>query len=100
MSAVLCPNWRRFPVPLSTSRGAGTGPRNWPIPPPIVDHLAAAQAAKQALSALRKTPLHRSEADGIAHKHGSRKAGIPMTGRPKSAKPRKAPDATQLTLKF
>ena len=98
---------RRFVPELAAVPGAFVHePWRWDgaaqlaYPAPIVDHLAAAQAAKQALSALRKTPQHRSEADGIAHKHGSRKAGIPMTGQPKAAKPRKAPDATQLTLKF
>ena len=98
---------RRFVPELAAVPGAFVHePWRWDgaaqlaYPAPIVDHLAAAQAAKQTLSALRKTPLHRSEADGIAHKHGSRNAGIPMTGRPRSAKPRKAPDATQLTLKF
>ncbi len=65
-------------------------------PPPIVDHLAAAQAAREALSAIRKTGPHRSEAQAIADKHGSRRAGLPMTGQ--GRKPR--PDPAQLTLKL
>ena len=58
-------------------------------PAPIVDNLGAAQAARQALSSVRKTKAHGPEADAIAHKHGSRKAGLPMTGRRKAASPTK-----------
>ena len=52
-------------------------------PPPIVDHAAAAKAARDTLYALRKRPDHSGAADQIAAKHGSRKAGLPMTGRKK-----------------
>ena len=80
-------------------------PWRWPeastlrYPPPIVDHAAAAKAARDALYALRKGSGHREAAREIAAKHGSRKAGIPMTGRKAKAAP-KAPDASQLTLDF
>ena len=68
-------------------------------PAPIVDHLAAAQAAREALSALRKSSGHGPEADRIAQKHGSRRAGLPMTGQKRSAK-RKRPDVPDDQLSF
>ncbi len=49
-------------------------------PPPIVDHAKAAAAAREALHAVRKATGHRTTASRIAEKHGSRKAGMPMTG--------------------
>ena len=52
-----------------------------PYPAPIVDNARAAKAARDALYALRKDAGHTAAAGRIAAKHGSRKAGIPMTGR-------------------
>jgi deoxyribodipyrimidine photo-lyase len=66
-------------------------PWRWPwassldYPPPLVDHVASAKAARDALQAVRKRADHGRAADAIATKHGSRKAGIPMTGRTASA---------------
>ncbi len=80
-------------------------PWRWPgastlrYPPPIVDHAAAAKAARDALYALRKGSGHRDAAREIAAKHGSRKAGIPMTGRKVKTTPKPA-DVSQLTLDF
>ena len=80
-------------------------PWRWPgastlrYPPPIVDHAAAAKAARDALYALRRGSGHRDAAREIAAKHGSRKAGIPMTGRKVKVAPKVA-DASQLTLDF
>jgi deoxyribodipyrimidine photo-lyase len=54
-------------------------------PEPIVDNPAAARAAREALSAVRKGSGHRDVARKIANKHGSRKSGVPMTGRRKQA---------------
>jgi len=70
-----------------------------PYPPPIVDHLAAARAARDALHAVRKGADHKPAAEKIAEKHGSRKAGIPMTGRKRkpAIKPK---NDSQLTLEF
>lgn len=42
-------------------------------PPRIVDHAAAAKAAKDAIYALRRTPEARTEAKAVIQKHGSRK---------------------------
>jgi deoxyribodipyrimidine photo-lyase len=55
-------------------------------PAPIIDHEAAARTARAALHAVRLGSGHRIQAAQIAAKHGSRKAGIKMTGR----KPRRA----------
>ena len=66
-------------------------------PAPVVDNLAAAKAAREAMSGLRKRDEHRAIADGIQQKHGSRKAGLPMTGQGR----RKRVTATeQLSLKL
>lgn len=65
-------------------------------PAPIVDHERAAKAARDALSTLRKGFAHAETSRIIAAKHGSRKAGIPMTGR--NAKRDKAVDMQQLKL--
>ncbi len=60
-------------------------------PPPIIDHEAAARAARAALHAVRVGSDHQAQAAKIADRHGSRKAGIPMTGRKRGgpAKPGK-----------
>ena len=42
-------------------------------PPRIVDHTAAARAAKQAIYNLRRKPEARAEAKAVVQKHGSRK---------------------------
>ena len=78
-------------------------PWRWPgaaslaYPPPLVDHGASARVARDALQAVRKRADHGGAADAIARKHGSRKAGIPMTGRTAktNSKPERDP---QLTL--
>ena len=52
-------------------------------PAPIVEHLSAAKAAREALSGIRKTRVRAVEADAIALKQVSRKAGLPMTAQTK-----------------
>ncbi len=64
------------------------GARTLAYPPPIVDHLAAATAARAALHAVRQRGGHRAVAARIAEKHGSRKAGVPMTGQKPGRKAR------------
>ena len=66
-------------------------------PRPIVDQALAAKAAKEAIYALRKKAGHSEGARGIAAKHGSRRAGIPMTGRKPQAQS-KAARSAQLLL--
>lgn len=50
-------------------------------PMPVVDHVEAARTARQRIYGIRKGPEFRAAADAIQDKHGSRKSGIPMTGR-------------------
>jgi deoxyribodipyrimidine photo-lyase len=69
-------------------------------PLPIVDHAAAAKAARDLLHAVRKSPEHGKVAHDIVAKHGSRKAGIPMTGRKRKAALRTPGADPQLTLDF
>ncbi len=66
-------------------------------PSPIVDHAQAGRAAREALHAARKGADHQQAAAAIAAKHGSRKAGIPMTGR-KRASASKPDVDTQFSL--
>jgi deoxyribodipyrimidine photo-lyase len=66
-------------------------------PPPIIDHAAAAKSARDALYAVRKGTGHKEIARDIVAKHGSRKAGIPMTGQNSKAK-KKANANAQLVL--
>lgn len=71
-------------------------PWQWPeagalrYPSPIVDNVSAVKAARDALYGIRNHADHRQAADAIAAKHGSRKAGLPMTGR----KPKRVPKTT------
>ena len=50
-------------------------------PPPIVDERSALQHARDRLYALRHTAPARAEADAVQARHGSRKSGLPPTGR-------------------
>ena len=63
-------------------------------PHPIVDHLAAAKEARQKVWAARRGAAFREEAQRIQDKHGSRKSGMPLTGRKRKAKT----DSRQLPL--
>jgi deoxyribodipyrimidine photo-lyase len=74
-----------------------SGAASLQYPPPIVDHAAAARSARDRLYTLRKDSGHKRAAREIAAKHGSRKAGIPMTGRPSKAK-LKADNVSQLAF--
>jgi deoxyribodipyrimidine photo-lyase len=74
-----------------------SGAASLSYPPPIVDHAVAAKAARDTLYALRKESGHKQAARAIVVKHGSRKAGLPMTGRKTKAEPKMA-DTSQLTF--
>ncbi len=60
-------------------------------PSPVVDERTAVAAAKTRLYDLRQTDAARSEADGIQHKHGSRKSGLPPSA-PVKRRSRSVPD--------
>jgi deoxyribodipyrimidine photo-lyase len=66
-------------------------------PAPIVDNDRAAMAARDALYGIRNGSDHKAVARQIANKHGSRKAGIPMTGAKRGTRRQSAATA-QLTL--
>ena len=46
-------------------------------PAPLVDHVAAARAARERVWALRQDPAFKAVADAIQAKHGSRRSGLP-----------------------
>jgi deoxyribodipyrimidine photo-lyase len=69
--------WRMTPAEQQTS-GCVIG-RDYPGP--IVDAAAAVQHAKQRLYGLRGSAAARAEADAIQQRHGSRKSGLPPSGR-------------------
>ena len=50
-------------------------------PQPIVDHLAAARAARERIYAVRKTAEFRAEAAAVMDRHGSRKSGLASSAR-------------------
>ncbi len=60
----------------------------------VVDHAAAAKAAKEAIYNLRRKPEARAEAKAVVQKHGSRKGSRDRL----IAKARKAEKSTQLDL--
>lgn len=66
-------------------------------PAPIVDNIAAAKAAREALYAVRKRADHKRAAHHIVEKHGSRKTGLPTSGAKRRTKG-KAAAVAQLTL--
>ena len=59
-------------------------------PFPVIDHLEAAKSARAKVWAVRRGPDYRQTANAIQDKHGSRKAGMPMTGRRASARKKPA----------
>lgn len=75
-------------------RWEGASSLRYPVP--IVDNAAAARAAREALYGLRKAAGHASPARDIATRHGSRRSGIPMTGRRRAVTAK--PDSAQLKL--
>ncbi|MDX2238915.1 MAG: deoxyribodipyrimidine photo-lyase/cryptochrome family protein [Hyphomonadaceae bacterium] len=56
-------------------------------PAPMVDHVAAAARAREAVYGVRRGVAYRAAADAIQEKHGSRKSGLKQVGRrPRQAK--------------
>ncbi len=83
------------PAGLLAAQGLRLG-ENYPRP--IVDHAQAAREARERIHAVRRTAAHRLTADEVQDRHGSRRAGLPATGR----RPRRRPrgDGGQGTLGF
>jgi deoxyribodipyrimidine photo-lyase len=75
--AHLAEPWRMSPAEQSAA-GCVIG-RDYPAP--IVDAAAAVARAKQRLYGLRGSAEARAEADAIQQRHGSRKSGLPPSGR-------------------
>ena len=71
-------------------------------PPPIVDHARAVQAARERTFAVRRGAAYSEEADAVQARHGSRRSGLPQTGRgPRARAAAKARrDARQLGLEL
>lgn len=65
-------------------------------PAPIVDHLEAARHARERVWAVRKGESYRGAASAIQARHGSRRSGMPLTGR--KPRPAKAKATAQLSL--
>jgi deoxyribodipyrimidine photo-lyase len=65
--------------------------------PPIIDLTAAARAARDRLTAIRRTDGYRAAAQAVFHKHGSRNRRIDQDTPRARAKPTRQPSA-QLTL--
>ena len=57
-------------------------------PFPVIDHLAAAKAARQKIWAVREQPGYRDVADAIQIKHGSRRSRIKIMDGRQKAKPK------------
>ncbi|MEW6559651.1 MAG: FAD-binding domain-containing protein [Pseudomonadota bacterium] len=52
-------------------------------PSPIVDERSAVRRAKDRVYAIRQSTQARAEADAVQQRHGSRKSGLPPSGRPR-----------------
>jgi deoxyribodipyrimidine photo-lyase len=87
------PELGRVPLPylaepwkmdVSVQRMAGcTVGVDYPLP--IVDDKAAMKAAKERMYGLRKTEEARQEAGAVQSQHGSRKRGLPPSGKGRKA---------------
>jgi deoxyribodipyrimidine photo-lyase len=71
-------------------------------PAPIVDEATALRDIRARLFAARATPAARAEADRVQERHGSRKSGLPPSGRRTAQRPvsatRGTPDDAQAEL--
>jgi len=71
-------------------------------PPPLVDHATAVKAARDKIFAVRRGAGYGDEADAIQARHGSRRSGLPRTGRGPRARQaaKKRKDSRQLGLEL
>jgi len=76
--------WLARPWLMDAATQQAAGCRIGPdYPAPIVNEKQALQAARERLFGLRATPQARAEADAVQARHGSRRSGLPPTGRPR-----------------
>lgn len=76
--------WLARPWLMDAATQQAAGCRIGPdYPAPIVDEKQALQAARERLFGLRATPQARAEADAVQARHGSRRSGLPPSGRPR-----------------
>ncbi len=66
-------------------------------PEPIVDHVAAVREARKRIGEYHKRPGFRAQADRVQHQLGSRRSGLPRSGRRQTRK-RRAVDSAQRSL--
>jgi deoxyribodipyrimidine photo-lyase len=71
-----------------------------PYPLPIVDPLVAAAEARERLWALRRQSDFAAPAAAIQQRHGSRRSGLPRSGRGRRRSAEPDPATTQLSLEF
>ena len=64
-----------MPALEQAEAGCAVG-RDYPLP--VVDHVAAARRARDAIWAVRRGPRFAAEADAIQARHGSRRSGLPQ----------------------
>jgi len=71
-------------------------------PGPLVDHATAVRAARERIFAVRRGAAYGEQADAVQARHGSRRSGLPPTGRTPRARAaaRQRRDARQLGLEF
>ena len=93
------PELRAVPAPYIHEPWSWDEGAQLDYPAPVVDHKAAAQRARQAIWALRRSDAFRQNAETIQAKHGSRRSGLQQTGRrgrgPKRAGGRQGKDGRQ-----
>jgi len=65
-------------------------------PEPVVDHVKAVREARKRIGEYRKRPGFRDQADRVQHELGSRRSGLPPSGRRRSKK--KDTDSAQRSL--
>lgn len=74
--------WRHEPWRMDPATQAASGCRiDLDYPAPIVEVAAAARQARERLWGLRRQSGFRAAADAIQERHGSRRSGLPPSGR-------------------
>ena len=77
--------WRHEPWRMDPATQAASGCRiGLDYPAPIVEVAAAAREARERLWGLRRQPGFGDAADAIQERHGSRRSGLPPSGRGRS----------------